>query len=155
MRIKTVNIFYDGTQEVDVWCKSSETKPTEGISAGVLCETDTGNVYFFDEESAEWVEQFSFQDDGGASASTQSLSTTMLGRPNLSTLDLDSSDLETKEADRPSLEPAVLDSSELTRDAQEWTDKLREDAAGGLTLDPIETDLAELTVEADKEEEKE
>lgn len=44
------------------FCNSDDTKPTEGITQGsILVEVDTGNVSFFNEESEEWVEQFSFQ----------------------------------------------------------------------------------------------
>lgn len=41
---------------------SAEEKPT-GVGAGsIFVENDTGNVYFFDEYSNEWVLQFSFQE---------------------------------------------------------------------------------------------
>ena len=40
---------------------STDTKPTDGIVTGSdFTEVDTGDVYFFDEES-DWVKQFSFQ----------------------------------------------------------------------------------------------
>ena len=41
---------------------STETKPSDNIADGsILVESDTGKVYFFNEKSATWVEQFSFQ----------------------------------------------------------------------------------------------
>lgn len=50
---------------VELACISSDTKPTEGIATGsIAVETDTGTVFFFNEEGnsgSEWVEQFSFQ----------------------------------------------------------------------------------------------
>lgn len=41
---------------------SSATKPISHVGEGsIFTETDTGTVYFFNETSNEWVEQFSFQ----------------------------------------------------------------------------------------------
>ena len=41
---------------------STDTKPTAGICDGSLfVESDTGDVYFFNEKSGDWVQQFSFQ----------------------------------------------------------------------------------------------
>ena len=41
---------------------SDETKPTTGIADGsIFTESDTGKVYFFNEASSDWVEQFAFQ----------------------------------------------------------------------------------------------
>ena len=59
--------FSDGTEARYVECygNSDWTKPTEGpngagfISGSMLVETDTGTVFFYDEEDG-WVEQFSF-----------------------------------------------------------------------------------------------
>lgn len=52
-----VNLFY-----VELAGNSDETKPTTGIIDGSICtETDTGKVFFFNEDSGDWVEQFSFQ----------------------------------------------------------------------------------------------
>lgn len=45
----------------EVWCKSTESKPTNVADGSVAVEKDTGKVFFFDEDSSEWVEQFSFQ----------------------------------------------------------------------------------------------
>ena len=52
-----VDMFY-----VELSCDSEETKPTTGIIDGSIClESDTGKVYFFNEDSGDWVEQFAFQ----------------------------------------------------------------------------------------------
>ena len=41
---------------------STETKPTTGVADGsVFIESDTGKVFFFNEKSGSWVEQFAFQ----------------------------------------------------------------------------------------------
>lgn len=53
---------------VDAYCtyfefagSSSETKPTERVATGsMFFEVDTKTVYAYDEESAEWVVQFTF-----------------------------------------------------------------------------------------------
>lgn len=46
----------------EVFCKSTDTKPTEGIPNGAsLTEIDTGNFYFFDDDSSQWVLQFCIQ----------------------------------------------------------------------------------------------
>ena len=48
---------------VEIACLSSDTKPTEGIAQGsIAVESDTGDVYFFNEEGQTWVKQFSFQE---------------------------------------------------------------------------------------------
>ena len=44
-------------------CLSTDTKPTAGIATGsIMVEANTGDVYFFDEVSGDWVKQFSFQE---------------------------------------------------------------------------------------------
>ena len=44
-------------------CLLADTKPTAGIATGsIMVEVDTGDVYFFDEVSGDWVKQFSFQE---------------------------------------------------------------------------------------------
>lgn len=41
---------------------SDETKPTSGIADGsIFTESDTGDVYLFNEASGDWVKQFSLQ----------------------------------------------------------------------------------------------
>lgn len=41
---------------------STETKPTADIIDGsIFAESNTGDVYFFNEKSGDWVKQFSFQ----------------------------------------------------------------------------------------------
>lgn len=48
--------------QIEGSCLSSDTKPTAGIANGsIMVEVDTGTVFFFNETSSEWVEQFSFQ----------------------------------------------------------------------------------------------
>lgn len=43
-------------------CLSTDTKPTAGIANGsIIVESDTGTVFFYNEDDEEWVEQFSFQ----------------------------------------------------------------------------------------------
>ena len=39
---------------------SSATKPVSGFKIGIWVETDTGDVYFYDETNS-WSKQFSFQ----------------------------------------------------------------------------------------------
>lgn len=45
----------------EVWCNSLDTKPTNVPDGSIAVEKDTGKVFFFDEDSGDWVEQFSFQ----------------------------------------------------------------------------------------------
>ena len=41
---------------------STETKPTADVIDGsIFAESNTGDVYFFNEKSGDWVKQFSFQ----------------------------------------------------------------------------------------------
>lgn len=50
------------TQTCEVFCKSTDAKPTDGIPNGAsLTEIDTGNFYFFDGDTDQWVLQFCFQ----------------------------------------------------------------------------------------------
>ena len=55
--------YVDGKHYLDdASCDSTETKPTDNICDGsIMRESDTGKVFFFSEESGDWVEQFSFQ----------------------------------------------------------------------------------------------
>lgn len=51
-----------GISDAEVRCLSTDTKPTTNLATGATCvEVDTGNVYFFDSASGEWVYQFTFQ----------------------------------------------------------------------------------------------
>ena len=51
------DVFY-----IEGSCSSTDTKPTEGICDGSKVEeSDTGDVYFFNEDSETWIYQFSFQ----------------------------------------------------------------------------------------------
>ena len=57
----TVPVMY-----VEGSCDSSETKPTDLIAEGsILVESDTGDVYFFNDKTTTWIKQFSFQGAGG------------------------------------------------------------------------------------------
>lgn len=41
---------------------STDTKPTAGVLDGsTFLESNTGKVFFYNEKSGDWVEQFSFQ----------------------------------------------------------------------------------------------
>ena len=41
----------------DVRCRSTDTKPTEGIPNGSTCiEIDTGKLFLFDATSGEWCD---------------------------------------------------------------------------------------------------
>lgn len=67
MRItKSISVGNSGTDMIyyiEGSCDSSETKPTENIGDGsIMVESDTGDVYFFNEDTTAWVKQFSFQD---------------------------------------------------------------------------------------------
>ena len=47
---------------VELSCDALESKPTDNICDGsIAVESDTGKVYFFNEDSGAWVEQFAFQ----------------------------------------------------------------------------------------------
>lgn len=52
----------NGKHLAEGFCLSTDTKPTNQIANGsILVEIDTGTVFFFNEDSSTWVEQFSFQ----------------------------------------------------------------------------------------------
>ena len=43
-------------------CLAGDTKPTANVANGsIMVETDTGKVFFYNEASETWIEQFSFQ----------------------------------------------------------------------------------------------
>ena len=47
---------------VEISGDSSESKPTANIVDGsIFTESNTGKVFFFNEKTSAWVEQFSFQ----------------------------------------------------------------------------------------------
>ena len=51
-----------GISKPEIFCLSTDAKPTENLATGsILVEVDTGKVYFFNSASTTWVEQFSFQ----------------------------------------------------------------------------------------------
>lgn len=54
--------WVDNKLYIEASCDSSETKLTKDICDGsIMVESDTGTVFFFNESSGDWVEQFSFQ----------------------------------------------------------------------------------------------
>lgn len=56
------NTIKNGKQLCEIFCLSTDSKPNNLIANGsILCEIDTGKVYFFNETAGSWVEQFSFQ----------------------------------------------------------------------------------------------
>lgn len=52
------NVSDDGVKAlVEVYCLSTDAKPTEDIANGSTCvEIDTGKVYLFNEAASAWVE---------------------------------------------------------------------------------------------------
>lgn len=65
IRLHQITQYADGGSVITLVegsCLSTDEKPTDGIANGsVMVEVDTGDVYLFDEEASDWVEQFSFQ----------------------------------------------------------------------------------------------
>lgn len=56
---KNIVVEDDGTSLIsaEVYCNSSDTKPTAGFANGsTLTEVDTGSQFLFDEDNEEWVE---------------------------------------------------------------------------------------------------
>ena len=52
----------DGVYYSENYGNSLETKPTEGVGDGaVFVEVDTGKVFMFNENTGDWVEEFSLQ----------------------------------------------------------------------------------------------
>ena len=42
-------------------CESTDTKPTDRVATGsIITEVDTKKVFFYSEETEEWVEQVTF-----------------------------------------------------------------------------------------------
>ena len=51
-----------GKAIVEMYCLSTDSKPTTGIANGSLAiEINTGDVYLFNEAGSAWVKQFSLQ----------------------------------------------------------------------------------------------
>lgn len=45
----------DAVAYIEGFCHSTDTKPTDRIATGSnIIEVDTGDVYFFDEETSAW-----------------------------------------------------------------------------------------------------
>ena len=58
----TEKLHDDTTRYMELACTSSDTKPTENVTTGSICvEVDTGNIYLYDEDGAQWVENGSLQ----------------------------------------------------------------------------------------------
>ncbi len=52
-----------GKQIVEIYCLSTDSKPTTGIANGSwLIEINTGDVYIFNEAGTAWVKQCSLQE---------------------------------------------------------------------------------------------
>jgi hypothetical protein len=48
---------------IEGYCDSTETKPTTGIADGsTLLETDTGDLYVFNEAGAAWVKYMALKE---------------------------------------------------------------------------------------------
>lgn len=53
VNIRTGNESYP---DVEVYCKSTDTKPIQGMrNAYTLLEWDTQNIFLFDEDAKEWA----------------------------------------------------------------------------------------------------
>lgn len=62
--VKHLVAVEDGANKyyVELACDSSESKPTADIVDGsIATETNTGDVYLFNEKTTAWVKQFSLQ----------------------------------------------------------------------------------------------
>lgn len=61
--IRTLKRYLDGDlkEYIEISCDSDDNKPTGVANGSIANETDTGAVFLYDEDSGEWVEQFSFQ----------------------------------------------------------------------------------------------
>ena len=58
MRIVSEKLFDSNNKYVEIYCTSSESKPTTGIIMGsVAIEVDTGKAFLFNETTSSWVEQ--------------------------------------------------------------------------------------------------
>ena len=61
VRIMDERIIEGNKRYVELFCLSTDTKPTENLVTGSFCmEVDTGKTYFFNEEAAsgsEWIDQ--------------------------------------------------------------------------------------------------
>lgn len=51
----------------ELYCLSTDTKPTDVPNGSALYEIDSGIIYVFDEENKEWYEAVSFGGGGGES----------------------------------------------------------------------------------------
>ena len=62
MRELVNKIIKGNDRYVEISGDSEETKPTANIVDGsIFVESNTGDVYLFNEESGDWVKQFSLQ----------------------------------------------------------------------------------------------
>ena len=50
------NNVLKSVERVAVYCKSSDARPTQGIANGSTCLVmDTREVFFFDEDTGQWI----------------------------------------------------------------------------------------------------
>lgn len=59
----------------ELYCLSTDTKPTDVPNGSVLYEIDSGVIYVFDEENKEWYEAVSFGGGGGTAFVTTNTGT--------------------------------------------------------------------------------
>lgn len=50
-------IKHVGSKRADVYCLSTDIKPTEYANASACYEMDTKKFFLFDEENKKWLEQ--------------------------------------------------------------------------------------------------
>lgn len=56
MKILKKEVLDDGTYLIEAAGLSTDTKPTDSVSTGsIATETDTGDVYMYDETGAAWA----------------------------------------------------------------------------------------------------
>ena len=54
-------VYYIEIAGDSTWSKPTTWKGGAICDSSIATESDTGKVYFFNEESTDWVEQFAFQ----------------------------------------------------------------------------------------------
>ncbi len=51
-----LNRLIEGKELVEIACLSSDTKPDGYANGSILIEMDTGSIFMYDEDGAEWLE---------------------------------------------------------------------------------------------------